>query len=154
MTFVGLYMYNSAKGDVQRGESQMRRVEAARAVVLPTHKSDVPVITTAKASASTSGYGRPRAVSSAARSAAAPPTPLPPPPLPHSSSPSSRHHHASHSPHLTIQTMPLAVPRSHDLRQALSPVDSYPSPPPSLDDSPPSESVRLPHMEHGHEYGQ
>ena len=35
MTFTGLYMYNQAKGDVEKGEHKMRRVEAARDMRLP-----------------------------------------------------------------------------------------------------------------------
>ncbi|KAF7309863.1 Glucose-6-phosphate phosphate translocator 1 [Mycena indigotica] len=40
MTFTGLWMYNNAKGDVERGEKQMRRVEAARDLALPVTKED------------------------------------------------------------------------------------------------------------------
>ena len=36
MTFLGLWMYNNAKGDVEKGEHKMRRVEAARDLALPT----------------------------------------------------------------------------------------------------------------------
>ena len=38
MTFTGLYMYNQAKGDVEKGEHKMRRVEAARDMRLPVTK--------------------------------------------------------------------------------------------------------------------
>ncbi|KAJ7117691.1 triose-phosphate transporter family-domain-containing protein [Mycena epipterygia] len=38
MTFAGLYMYNNAKSDVERGEKQMRRVEAARDPRAPDDK--------------------------------------------------------------------------------------------------------------------
>ena len=41
MTFVGLYMYNNAKGDVEKGEHKMRRVEAARDLALPATKADL-----------------------------------------------------------------------------------------------------------------
>lgn len=41
MTFVGLYMYNNAKGDVEKGEHKMRRVEAARDLALPTTKAEL-----------------------------------------------------------------------------------------------------------------
>ena len=40
MTFVGLYMYNQSKADVEKGEQKMRRVEAARGLMLPTTKED------------------------------------------------------------------------------------------------------------------
>ena len=39
MTFTGLYMYNQAKGDVEKGEHKMRRVEAARDMKLPVTRS-------------------------------------------------------------------------------------------------------------------
>jgi solute carrier family 35 protein E1 len=39
MTFTGLYMYNQAKSDVEKGEHKMRRVEAARDMVLPVTKA-------------------------------------------------------------------------------------------------------------------
>ena len=38
MTFTGLYMYNQAKSDVEKGEHKMRRVEAARDMRLPVTK--------------------------------------------------------------------------------------------------------------------
>lgn len=41
MTFFGLWMYNAAKGDVEKGETKMRRVEAARDFELPTSLSEV-----------------------------------------------------------------------------------------------------------------
>jgi solute carrier family 35 protein E1 len=158
MTFVGLYMYNNSKGDVQRGESQMRRVEASRAVLLPSHKADMPIATTTNGGSadatgtqsSRSAYGRPRGVSSAPRYAPQPVQDpasqphLPPPPR----------HQGVHSPlthNLTIQTTPLTNPRGSakkDQWHAMSPVDSYPSPPPSLDDSPPSETTPLPPLDY------
>jgi solute carrier family 35, member E1 len=53
MTFIGLYMYNQAKGDVENGENRMRRVEAARDMRLPSsidpiNKADIqlpPLVT-------------------------------------------------------------------------------------------------------------
>ena len=43
MTFVGLWMYNNAKGDVEKGENKMRRVEAARDLMLPTTNFQIKV---------------------------------------------------------------------------------------------------------------
>jgi solute carrier family 35, member E1 len=40
MTFVGLYMYNNAKGDVEKGEKKIRRMEAAHNLELPTTETD------------------------------------------------------------------------------------------------------------------
>lgn len=37
LTFLGLWMYNSSKGDVEKGEKTMRRVEAMRDMMLPTN---------------------------------------------------------------------------------------------------------------------
>ncbi|KDN47046.1 hypothetical protein RSAG8_03823, partial [Rhizoctonia solani AG-8 WAC10335] len=41
LTFLGLWMYNQAKGDVERGEHKARRVEAGRQMQLPTSKSEL-----------------------------------------------------------------------------------------------------------------
>ncbi|KAI6114764.1 triose-phosphate transporter family-domain-containing protein [Pisolithus croceorrhizus] len=40
LTFVGLWMYNASKGDVEKGEKTMRRVEAMRNMVLPSTRAD------------------------------------------------------------------------------------------------------------------
>ncbi|KAJ7091522.1 triose-phosphate transporter family-domain-containing protein [Mycena belliarum] len=131
LTFGGLYMYNNAKSDVERGEKQMRRVEAARDFALPTTKADARMMTGGGASpepsAATTGadsvgaptmHERPRAPSGAAANHYA----VPPPP-----------HHAHHVPPLTIRvTAPPPV----------SPTDSYPSPPASID-SPPHAHMLL-----------
>jgi solute carrier family 35 protein E1 len=47
MTFTGLYMYNNAKGDVEKGEHKMRRVEAARDMRLPVVKGSTDDLVTA-----------------------------------------------------------------------------------------------------------
>ena len=47
MTFTGLYMYNQAKGDVEKGEHKMRRVEAARDMRLPVTKGSSDDLVTA-----------------------------------------------------------------------------------------------------------
>ncbi|KAJ7625506.1 triose-phosphate transporter family-domain-containing protein [Roridomyces roridus] len=121
LTFTGLWMYNNAKSDVERGEKQMRRVEAAREGALPVTKEDARMMAASPApSAETTGaaptsvvYGRPRAPSGAAAT-----------------------HYAQHVPPLTIRVT--APP--------LSPTDSYPSPPPSLDSPRSPPSSQLPHM--------
>ncbi|KAG6381492.1 triose-phosphate transporter family-domain-containing protein [Boletus reticuloceps] len=38
LTFIGLYIYNLAKIDVERGETKMRRVEATRDLMLPSNR--------------------------------------------------------------------------------------------------------------------
>ncbi|KAJ7696443.1 triose-phosphate transporter family-domain-containing protein [Mycena rosella] len=133
LTFTGLYMYNNAKSDVERGEKQMRRVEAARDMALPTTKADARMMSgagEAAPSAETTGaqgaplmHGRARAPSSAGLLQQHAP---PPPPHGHA------HPHFHPTPPLTIRvTAPPPV----------SPTDSYPSPPPSLD-SPRSSPTR------------
>ena len=47
MAFTGLYMYNQAKGDVEKGEHKMRRVEAARDMRLPITKGSSDDLVTA-----------------------------------------------------------------------------------------------------------
>ncbi|GJJ11516.1 hypothetical protein Clacol_005749 [Clathrus columnatus] len=45
LTSFGLWMYNSAKGDVEKGEKKMLRVEAERHLVLPTTEEDHMIMT-------------------------------------------------------------------------------------------------------------
>lgn len=40
LTFFGLWMYNSSKDDVAKGEKTVRRVEAMRDMMLPTNRAD------------------------------------------------------------------------------------------------------------------
>jgi len=161
MAFLGLWMYNSAKGDVERGENKMRRVEAARDMMLPSTKAeermmsgietppliDTPVDTTATTTTAmdkTTAYGRPRNMSITSHR----------PPI---------HHH---TPHLQL---PVSQPHNHNLpdthsklppppgstfpptmisipkRGVASLLDSYPSPPASLDDTPPSSPTPFPY---------
>lgn len=47
MTFTGLYMYNQAKADVEKGEHKMRKVEAARDMRLPVTKDSTEDLATA-----------------------------------------------------------------------------------------------------------
>ena len=139
LTFTGLYMYNNAKSDVEKGEKKMRRVEAARDMMLPTTKTDSilmagtdfpPDFATAESSSTGldgTAYGRSRNVSSATSHTFHYPSTIPSHPYPHPS-------------HLSIKTS--AIPNTnatgtHGLGS------SYPSPPSSVD-SPPSESVSLP----------
>lgn len=157
LTFAGLYMYNQAKSDVEQGERSMRRVAAARALELPystrLELSDVPVPPPAIAVdmradvGMTSAYGRPRAQPTAAAHATMSPVSQSLPPRRQSQSqprPTHRAHPLSYSqthnaPNLRIQITP---PASTGTKPgvAVSPVDLYPSPPPSLD-SPPAEET-------------
>jgi len=153
MTFIGLYMYNNAKSDVERGENKMRRVEAARDMMLPITKADTrmmngtdspppelvsqPVMgeATGMGRGVASAYGRPRAVSVTAASHSHYHTH----PHPH------LHPHPAPPPNLSIKITPPPLnirPTPIKDAQPVSPTDSYPSPPPSLD-SPPSNTVLL-----------
>jgi len=154
MTFTGLYMYNNAKADVEKGEKKMRRVEATRDMMLPTTKEDsrmmlgsetppqqsLPNINVAEASGMgrSAAYGRPRGVS-----------------ISQSLHPPSTHNHHLHRPsgsptNLFIKTVDTSIPTIKENHIA-SPVDSYPSPPPSID-SPSSNVLPLPsdHAIHPH----
>lgn len=177
MTFIGLYMYNNAKSDVERGENKMRRVEAARDLMLPTTKADTRLMmngtpppevapdqsqaigeTTGMGLTSAAPYGRGR-INTAPVS------------MSHSHSQSHNHPH----PHIQSSTAVLSPPslslkivpsiptgasvkpispsalkekEFNATRPVISPTDSYPSPPPSLD-SPPSDTVPLGYAAHG-----
>ncbi|RDB23956.1 putative transporter C83.11 [Hypsizygus marmoreus] len=147
MTFTGLYMYNNAKADVEQGEKKMRRVEAARDLVLPTTKSDsqlmagsdyLPAFTAAETTgtglASSSLYGRPRSGSSATSHTFH---------HPHATSPHHPYPHPVNNPSITTIS-PAFHAKLEPIKDARisSPIDSYPSPPPSID-SPPSETIPL-----------
>ncbi|KAF9454231.1 TPT-domain-containing protein [Macrolepiota fuliginosa MF-IS2] len=140
LTFTGLYMYNNAKGDVEKGEKKMTRVQAARDMMLPTTKSESRLLSgtetppneyvssfvqpdhppTVTGVPNGSAYSRPRGIPS-------PNSPI-----------SAFNNHVSH----THATKPPSKRESISLR-IVSPVDSYPSPPPSLD-SPTSHTIPLP----------
>ncbi|PIL25156.1 transporter [Ganoderma sinense ZZ0214-1] len=160
MTFVGLYMYNSAKSDVEKGEHKMRRVEAARDLALPATKADLasdgeatpprsvtPAPVSGMAAVSvTSAYGRVHAGATPSHHAP-----------PHASYPRAPALPSSYSSAPFHQAPPPSYSRSHpqtnlhikitppSANNSVSPVDSYPSPPASLD-SPPSSAVhQAPH---------
>ncbi|KAG6856216.1 hypothetical protein H0H87_006367 [Tephrocybe sp. NHM501043] len=144
LTFTGLYMYNNAKSDVEKGEKKMRRVEAARDLMLPTTKSesqlmsgsDYPPEFTMAESSSTglagTAYGRPRTASSTTSHTFHHPSVI-------------QTHSYPHPTHLSLKTSTVPATQNNNERQESSPVDSYPSPPPSID-SPPMEAVPLPDM--------
>ena len=147
MTFVGLYMYNQSKADVEKGEQKMRRVEAARGLVLPTTKEDSRMMSGTSSpppifhpqyqnhviAAEASGTGL--ASASVYERGRAP-----------SSYPSINNHVHPTSAGLKVDiTLPphrYGSSTVTDEKHASSPVDSYPSPPPSID-SPPSRTLSL-----------
>lgn len=44
MTFAGLYMYNNAKGDVEKGEKKIQRMDAAHNILLPTTEEESRIL--------------------------------------------------------------------------------------------------------------
>jgi solute carrier family 35 protein E1 len=146
MTFTGLHLYNKAKGDVEKGEKKLRRIEAARDMMLPTTKEDSkmmlgtdtpPEMTSEHQAAEILGvgsgsvYGRARGFSLSAHG---------------QSMFSQQHYRPPPSASLHIKTSENILTVKDTVG---SPVDLYPSPPPS-NDSPPSESIPLP-ASHGHD---
>ena len=140
MTFAGLYMYNNAKGDVDKGEKKLRRMEAAKDMMLPTTKGDSRMMlgtespppemtsedTNASAAIMGSGtvYGRTwggQSISGVGHQAAF-----------------SHQQHRPSAPSFHIQT-------SKDMpsKKEIPPPELYPSPP-SSQDSPPSHTIPLP----------
>ncbi|KAH7881770.1 triose-phosphate transporter family-domain-containing protein [Phlebopus sp. FC_14] len=137
MTFTGLYMYNAAKGDVERGENKMRRVEAARDMILPSTRAEEKLLNGSVPSsplitdphmpvASTTGMGsRSQHPTATANARFQVPNVLGYP----------------QPPNLRINIIP-PEPSVFTKRGGVLPTQPYPSPPASLD-SPPSHSVPL-----------
>ncbi|PPQ62891.1 hypothetical protein CVT24_006289 [Panaeolus cyanescens] len=140
MTFAGLYMYNNAKADVEKGEKKLRRIEATKDLMLPSTNEESQMLSGADdqtaeknlsehdaygASGMGSGtiYGRARA--------------------------GSVHHHHRPPPSSSLHiktTDPLSS--IHENRD----INRYPSPPPSHD-SPTYETFPSPstHGYHDHD---
>jgi solute carrier family 35, member E1 len=144
LTFTGLYMYNNAKSDVEKGEKKMRRVEAARDLMLPMTKTDSQLMTDSDSN-----------VVVVAESTARSPYVLP---LRSGSISAASHHHHPiaittqhhhHAPANKLSKLP-----SPELNMKLSTIEdaestgftSYPSPPPSID-SPPLGTIPLRHAD-------
>jgi solute carrier family 35 protein E1 len=73
LTFLGLWMYNNAKGDIARGETRRRGVEAVRDGALPSTRAEGQIFDAAEHSLPLPTYERPPAeLSSAVSSARAP----------------------------------------------------------------------------------
>ncbi|KAF8637656.1 hypothetical protein AX17_002724 [Amanita inopinata Kibby_2008] len=148
MTFAGLYMYNQSKADVERGEQEMKRVEAARGLILPTTQAEsrmmgatinvVPSVTAKTGLASASAHGRGRGSSVATSSSSY-----------YQSYPNNVHQQVfPTSAGLKIDTTSsMYKARNKDSIHVNSPIDSYPSPPPSID-SPPSRTLVLDEEHH------
>jgi len=159
LTFAGLYMYNNAKGDVERGEKKMTRVQAARDLILPTTKSESYMLSggnsppnervspptrsdhvhSATAIPNGKVYARPRGMSILKSGAA----------VQHSGHQHLRQTSVLPTLDLTNHVSSNGHATKHPLKKEsislriTSPVNSYPSPPPSLD-SPTSHTIPLP----------
>ena len=125
LTFFGLWVYNQAKGDIERGEKQARRVEATREMMLPSTKAEVRMLT---------GTATPDMIEERQ-----PLYPL---------RPTHVHHHSgAHLPPLNIELAHSAFTSKHNNTIISAGMDQpypYPSPPRSID-SPPPESADLIH---------
>ncbi|KAG8959731.1 suppressor of loss of ypt1 [Tulasnella sp. 419] len=170
LTFFGLWMYNNAKADVEKGENKMRRVEARKEFALPTTKADSKMLELTPASSPQpdesewassaavspvgelgyTGYGNPpiRPVMHKHRSSLSQATLVPyPQGAPKLTAPRSTGGYGAHLP----QTQQTRIPPPLDTKSLLheggkplhrmSPTESYPSPPASAESSPPLTSL-------------
>jgi solute carrier family 35 protein E1 len=131
MTFTGLYMYNNAKADVEKGEKKMRRVEAARELMLPVTEldsrlmtdPDIPPAVVVAESTARPPSARPRSASTTATS-------------------HYTHYQTVASPHANKLSKIISPGINTKLTTIKDVPNSYPSPPPSID-SPPPETLAL-----------
>lgn len=121
LTFAGLFMYNASKGDVERGEMTMRRVEAMRDMVLPSHYADEKLLNgnTLPLSRMTTTQINPSVSTGCSRSQLHVQT---------TQSPTAGHLQ-SRSLRIDISSDPSVLAK----RNPASPTDPYPSPPLSID---------------------
>lgn len=119
LTFAGLWLYNQAKSDVERGENKARRVEAGRQLQLPTTKSEL---------ITPNGSPRPELQELHQYQFAAPRS--------HPHAPPMR------QPNGMSINIPATKPPHGPGRLPISPTESYPSPPASLDSPPHSAGGR------------
>ncbi|KAF9218626.1 TPT-domain-containing protein [Gyrodon lividus] len=139
LTFVGLYMYNTAKSDVEQGESKMRRVEATRDMMLPSNRVEERLLS----GSAPSSPKLPDTFVPSATSGMRPQSPCPFPSLGSTKSPAPSVYGNSHQRNLHVNISPPNTSSVFTKRTAgVSPAEAYPSPPPSLD-SPPSYNVLL-----------
>lgn len=139
MTFLGLYLYNTAKSDVERGENRMRRVEATRDMMLPINRIDEKLLNGSSPSSPVPGMlGLPVAAATgmgAHPAAGRPRVQISTNAHLHPDSYGNGHGHPNQIP----SQDPLSV---FSKRNTISPTEPYPSPPPSLD-SPTSNTVPI-----------
>ncbi|EKM50496.1 uncharacterized protein PHACADRAFT_263817 [Phanerochaete carnosa HHB-10118-sp] len=136
MTFGGLYLYNKAvkKGDVDRGERKVRRIEKAWEGELPLSKDEVDSETERmEVVPAQVQVQQVQQVNAHARS-------HPPTRPPFSTSYSQAHPHGHPNLHITIDPRTPIHAKHEERGRDTLPTQSYPSPPSSLD-SPPASSA-------------
>lgn len=155
MTFTGLYMYNKAKGDVEKGEKKMRRVEAARDMLLPTTKVDMRIISGVDTPPQESDSQNERAETSGMILGSIKTRPRNTSTSTHFLHPPQRHENPL--PIIISQDAGMFHKPTIDTNTTLyniqSPPVSYPSPPPS-NDSPPYATSSLPEFHEFHSQNQ
>lgn len=133
LTFLGLWMYNNAKSDVEKGENKMRRVEAAREMILPSTREEHRMMHSSNSPALSENEEEPISVSSGVeRGAYSSPLTAHPP------SATQPVHHGYPNPNLHIKIVPPSLGSPGLPKSTTSPVDSYPSPPLTHESPPPS----------------
>jgi len=145
MTFLGLYMYNTAKSDVERGENKMRRVEATRDMMLPINRTEEKLLN--GSSPPTPVPGTPELPVAAATGMGAHPAAGRPrvQTSTHANLHPDSHGNGHGHPNPHIQISPQDISSIFSKRNTISPTEPYPSPPPSID-SPRSNTVPIGHQ--------
>ena len=156
LTFVGLWMYNRAvkRGEVERGERRVRRVERAWEGGLPVVRGEVESESEVEGQVA---VGKGAEVQLQAQQQLHARSPL----RTHAPTYSQTHPHAHPNLHIQIAPHPplapprasagLGVPASASAKEpaaVVSPTESYPSPPPSLDSPPATSAVESPWQQH------
>ncbi|KAF8557694.1 TPT-domain-containing protein [Imleria badia] len=139
LTFIGLYMYNSAKSDVEKGETKMRRVEATRDMMLPSNRVEEQLLSGSSPSSPHSWANFVMSSTTGMKSRSQRP---PSPGSTQLQSPDIQR--SSLERKLSTRVSPLNLSSAFTKRAGIILPDPYPSPPPSLD-SPPTEMVFLAH---------
>jgi len=140
LTFTGLYMYNSARSDVEKGETKMRRVEATRDMMLPSNRAEEELLNGSSPSPPNSWVKSLTSSTTGMKSRL-----QGPPSSPGRTQLQSLDIRSSLEKKLSTRVSPLNLSSAFTKRAgSILPADPYPSPPPSLD-SPPTEVLSLAH---------
>jgi len=142
LTFIGLWMYNAAKADVERGENKMRKVEARREMALPSTRTEARVMDLTPLGTpqdSKSEYPFSSAIRAPTHTTTGPP--------PHSAHAQGPPTTVGHPPYGGTHGQALPRIQTNHPQSAKSyppgssPTEPYPSPPASID-SPPQTAIR------------